>query len=220
MNKLLATLSLAAGLLPAQTVDQFLARLDKAAIGFKAATADMRRTKYLASIGESDVETGSTVVRRSGPGSLEFRIDVAGANANTYVVRGQSIEHYMPGLNQTDVYPFQKYRDLAEKLMVLGFGMSGRDLAANYAVSNVRRETLGGRPTTAVDLAPKSQDVLNLHLTRVELWISDETAAPAQQKLYFRDGPWTVEYFNVEINPKLPSNAFDLPKSAKRVLVK
>jgi outer membrane lipoprotein-sorting protein len=219
MNRLLATLFVAAGLLPAQSVDQFLARLDTAASTFKGAKADMRRTKYLASIGESDVETGSSVVRRTGTGTLEFRIDIDGANANTYIVRGQSIEHYMPGLNQIDVYDFRKYRDLAQKLMVLGFGMSGRELKADYAISNLRRETVAGRPTTAVDLTPKSQEVLDLHLNKVQLWVSDDTAAPAQQKLYFRDGPWTVEYFNVQLNPKLPANVLDLPKGAKRVKV-
>jgi len=104
--------------------------------------------------------------------------------------------------------------------MILGFGMSGRDLAANYTISNLRHELVSGHPTIAVDLTPKTKDVLDLHLNKLQLWAAEDTGAPVQQKLYFRDGPWTVEYSNVQLNPKLPGNAFDLPKSAKRQLVK
>jgi outer membrane lipoprotein-sorting protein len=224
MNRSLAlraalTLLAAAECAPAQSVDQLLARLDQAAVTFRGAKADIRRTSYTASIGHTDVESGFMLVRRAGPGKLEFLIDIAGDNANVLAIRGQTVEHYLPAIDEIQVYDFKKYRDLAQKLLALGFGMSGRDLAANYAISNLRRERVGGRPVAAVDLAPKSQDVAE-RLKKVELWISDEAAAPAQQKLYFRDGnTWTIEYSNVQLNPKLPSGAFDLPKGAKRVKV-
>jgi outer membrane lipoprotein-sorting protein len=220
MSKFAAALFLAAALLPAQTVDQFLARLDRASATFKSAKADMRRTKELAVIGETDVETGSIVVRRSAPGKLEFRLDISGVNATAYVFRADSVEHYIPASNLIQIHDIKKYRDLAQKLMILGFGMSGRDLAANYTISNLRHELVSGHPTIAVDLTPKTKDVLDLHLNKLQLWAAEDTGAPVQQKLYFRDGPWTVEYSNVQLNPKLPGNAFDLPKSAKRQLVK
>jgi outer membrane lipoprotein-sorting protein len=214
MNKLLLVLLVTAGFAPAQ-VDQFLARLDTASAVFQSATADMKRTKVLANIDVSDVETGSTVVRRT-PAGMEFRLDIAGANATSYVFRTKLIEHYIPQSNLIEEYDFKKYRDLAQKLMVLGFGMSGRDLAANYAISNLRHETVAGRQTIAVDLVPKAKEVLDFHLSKVELWVADDALTPVKEKLYFRDGPWTVEYSNVQLNPKLPASAFDLPKGAKR----
>lgn len=139
MNRSLAVraalaLLAAAGLAQAQSVDQLLARLDTAAATFKGAKADMRRTSYTASIHVTDVEDGSTVIRRSGSKKLEFRIDMAGANANTWVVRDQSAEHYLPAIFQVEVWDIRKYRDIAQTLLVLGFGMSGRELAASYAV--------------------------------------------------------------------------------------
>ena len=224
MNRSLAVraalaLFAAAGQAPAQSVDQLLARLDQAAANFKGAKADMRRTSYTASIHVTEVEDGSTVIRRSSPGKLEFRIDMAGPNASTWVVRDQSAEHYLPAIDQVEVYDIKRYRDLAQTLLVLGFGMSGRELAASYTVSSLRRDAVAGRATTAVDLAPKSQDVIEkLHLKKVELWVADDTAAPAREKFYFSDGnTWTVEYSNVQMNPKLPASALDLPKGAKRV---
>ncbi|HMD71676.1 MAG TPA: hypothetical protein VKF41_10060 [Bryobacteraceae bacterium] len=224
MNRSLAvraalTLFAAAGLAPAQSVDQLLARLDQAAATFKGAKAEMRRTSYTASIQITEVEGGSTVIRRSSPGKLEFRIDITGANANTWVVRDQSAEHYLPAMNQVETYDIKKYRDLAQTLLVLGFGMSGRELAASYAVSNPRRDPVAGRAATAVDLAPKSQDAIEkLHLKKVDLWVADDTGAPAREKFSFSDGnTWTVEYSNVQMNPKLPASALDLPKGARRV---
>jgi len=224
MNRPLAlrtalALLVAAGFAPAQSVDQLLGRLDTAAATFKGATAGMRRTSYTASIHVTEVEDGTTVIRRSSAGKLEFRTDIAGANANTWVVRDQSAEHYLPAIGQVEVWDIRKYRDLAQTLLVLGFGMSGRELTASYTVSNPRRDTVAGRPATAVDLAPKSQDVMErLHLKKVELWVADDTAAPAREKFYFSDGnTWTVEYSSVQMNPKLPASALDLPKGAKRV---
>ncbi len=228
MNRSLAfraalALFAAASLAPAQTGDQLLARLlarlDQASATFKGAKADLHRTSFIASIHGTEEESGSTVIRRSGPGKLESRIDMAGANATTVVVHDQFIERYLPGIDQIDVFDIGKHRDLAQTLLVLGFGMSGRDLTANYTVSNARRDTVAGHPTTAVDLAPRSQQVIDkLNLKKVELWVAEETAAPAREKFYFTDGgTWTVDYSNVQLNPKLPSNALDLPKSAKRV---
>jgi outer membrane lipoprotein-sorting protein len=224
MNRSLAVraalaLIAAAGLAPAQSVDRLLARLDQAAATFKGAKADMRRTSYTASIRVTEEESGSTVIRRAGPGKLEFRIDMAGANANTWVVRDQSAEHYLPAIDQVEIYDIKKYRDLAQTLLVLGFGMSGRELAASYTISNPRSDTVAGRAATAVDLVPKSQEVMEkLHLKKVELWVTDDTTVPAREKFTFSDGnTWTVEYSNVQMNPKLPASALDLPKGAKRV---
>jgi len=208
-----------AGVARAQSVDQLLARLDAAAPGFKGARANMRRTSYTASIHVTETEDGSTIIRRPGPGKLEYRIDISGANANTWVVRDTSAEHYLPAIFEVEVWDIKKYRDLAQTLLVLGFGMSGRELAASYAISNPRHDAVAGRAATAVDLAPKSQDVVEkLHLKKVELWVADDTAAPVREKFYFSDGnTWTVEYTGVEMNPKLPADALDLPKGAKRV---
>jgi outer membrane lipoprotein-sorting protein len=224
MNRSLAVraalaLLAAAGMAPAQSVNQFLARLDTAAATFKGVKADMRRTSYTASIHVMEEESGSTVIRRAGTGKLEFRIDMAGANASTWVVRDQSAEHYLPAIDQVEVWDIKKYRDLAQTLLVLGFGMSGRELAASYTVSNLRRDAVAGRAAAAVDLAPKSQEVREkLHLKKVELWVADDTTAPLREKFYFTDGnTWTVEYSNVQMNPKLPGSVLDLPKGAKRV---
>jgi outer membrane lipoprotein-sorting protein len=203
----------------AQSLDQLLAKLDRASASFTGAKADIRRAIYTSSIHETDIDVGTILVRRSAPGKVEFRIDFTGDNASSFVVRGQTAEQYHPQINQIDYGDIKKYRGIVQTLMALGFGMSGQDLKTSYAIANLRRDTIAGQPTTAVDLTPKSTDLADqIHLQKVELWIADSTSAPVKEKVYLRDGDtWTIEYSNLQINPKIAGNAFDLPKNAKRV---
>ncbi len=216
MNRFL--LVLAALSLHAQTLDQFLAKLDQAAASFATAKADFHRSTFTVAIKETDLDSGSMIMRKAAPGRMEFRIDITGDNAYSLVVKGDTAERYHPQINQIEVADLKKYRDTLQMLLALGFGMSGASLKANYNISNLRRETADGTPATAIDLAPKSADLIEkLHLQKVELWIADGNLTPVREKVYFRDAVWTIDYFNVQLNARIPSNAFDLPKNAKRV---
>src|SRR5581483_2530268 len=194
---LVLALSASAG---AQTVDQFLARLDRSAATFTGAKADMKRASYTASIKVTDTENGSIQVRKAGD-KLESKVDIIGENASSYVFRGQTVEHYLPALNMVEIWDMRKYKDLVQTLLVLGFGTSGKELSANYTVSNLRKETIDGHAATAVDLSPKSADIVEkLHLKTAQMWIADSDTAPVRLKLLFTDGnTWTVDYSNVQM---------------------
>jgi outer membrane lipoprotein-sorting protein len=216
MSKLLTLLAAAALAAQAQTIDQLVARLNTAAASFTGAKADIKRTTYLASLKQSEVESGTIVVRKAGS-KTESLIDITGENAYKLVFHGNTFEKYQPGMNQIDEYDARQYRNLVQAILVLGFGMSGKDLVANYKVSNARRETVAGRATTAVDLAPKSAELVDkLHLNKVEIWFADD-GSPVKEKAYVGPDTWTVEYSNVQLNVKIPANALDLPKGAVRV---
>jgi outer membrane lipoprotein-sorting protein len=205
--------------LHAQSLDQLMTRLDQASASFKGARADLRKTAYTEAVHDTDVETGSIVVRRSSPGKTDVRIDITGDDAYSLVVRGQIGERYHPQINQIEVGDLRKYGALVHLLMALGFGMSGRDLKANYNIANLRRDPVGGQPATAIDLTPKPADLVGqFGLQKVELWIADSNQAPLRERVYFKNrNTLTIEYSNVRINPALPADVFDLPKNAKRV---
>lgn len=55
-------------------------------------------------------------------------------------------------------------------------------------------------------------------LKSVELWISDTTQCPVRQIFHLSDGGFrSAQFSSLEVNPKLPASAFDLPKNAKCV---
>jgi outer membrane lipoprotein-sorting protein len=206
----------AAGMASGQSIESFLARMDQFSPTFTGAKATIRRTVRTRGIPDDDVEVGTMLVRRSG-GKTQFRIDFKEPNVYTAVLREEIAEVYHPKLNVTTEYDLRAYKDVAEKLFLLGFGMPGRELSANYEVRNLKHDTVGGQTCTYMELVPKSTGVRQ-QLKSIEVWISDKTSCPARQIFHMPDGSTnTAEFSGMEVNPKIPNGAFDLPKSAKRV---
>jgi outer membrane lipoprotein-sorting protein len=201
----------------AQTVGEIFSRLDQAAQSFTGATANIRAITHTGIINEDETQIGTLVVKRYPPNELRFLINFTGPDAQGIALRGQTVEIYYPKLNTVREYNIGKYKDLAQKLILLGFGMPGRELAANYEVSNLGGERIESQDSVHLQLTPKSPDVLK-QLTRVDLWISLKTNCPVQQKFYMPSGDYRlVTYSDVKVNPShLPTSALELPKGAKR----
>src|SRR5581483_3178829 len=98
-------------------------------------------------------------MKRSGS-KAQFRIDFTGPNAYSIVLGEQTAEIYHPKINEIQVYDIRAYKDLAQKFALLGFGMPGRELAANYELRNLKHDTIASQPVTFVQLVPKSPEVL------------------------------------------------------------
>jgi outer membrane lipoprotein-sorting protein len=198
---------------PCQPTASFLSLMDKFARTF--AGANIRSTNHVQGVPEDDVETGTIFVKRSG-GKTQFRIDFTEPNAYTAVVGDKAAEVYHPKLNEIQVYDIRAYKDIAQKLFLLGFGMPGSELAANYTIRNLKHETVDAQAATYMELIPKSQDVQK-QLKSVEIWIADATLCPVRQTFHLPDGgSRTAQFSSLEVNPKLPGNTFDLPKNAER----
>jgi outer membrane lipoprotein-sorting protein len=77
---------------------------------------------------------------------------------------------------------------------------------------------IAGQRTTRLELTPKTPEVLQ-HLSKVDLWLSDATGYPVQQKFHLPGGDYRmVTYTNVKINPDLADSALKLqvPRGVKR----
>ena len=93
--------------------------------------------------------------------------------------------------------------------------MTGRELAANYDITNLGDERVESQNSVHLQLIPKASEVLK-QLSRIDLWVSLATDCPVQQKFYLPAGDHRlVTYSDVKVNPRLPASALDLPKSAK-----
>lgn len=201
----------------AQSTADVLSRLDQAAHSFTGATASIRVTTHTGSINENDIQIGNVTVKRSSPNEMRFLINFTGQDAQSIALRGDALQIYYPKLNTVREYDIGKYKDVAQKLILLGFGMPGRELAANYDISNLGGERVESQDSVHLQLTPRAEDVLK-QLSRVDLWISLKTNCPVQQKFYMPGGDYRlVTYSDVRVNPPhLPNSALDLPKDAKR----
>jgi len=201
----------------AQSRVEIFSRLDQAARSFTGATANIRTITHTGIINEDEIQMGTVVMKRYPQNELRFLINFTGPDAQGIALRGQTVEIYYPKLNVVREYKLGKYKNLAQKLILLGFGMPGRELEANYDIGDLGGERVDAEDSVHLQLTPKSPEVLK-QLSRVDLWISVKTNCPVQQKFYMPgDDSRLVIYSDVKVNPPhLPSSALDLPKDAKR----
>jgi outer membrane lipoprotein-sorting protein len=207
---------LCAGARPA-TLDQVLAKMDQNAVKFKAVTAKVRYDSYIAVVKTAEVSTGTFRMKRSRRDVLVL-VELTEPDPKTIAFSGTKVEIYYPKLKQIEVYNLGSH-DVVEKYLALGFGASSNDLKADYAIKELGAEAVNGLQTTRLELIPKSKQVLQQFL-KIELWMSDATGYPVQEKFYKTGGDYTIiTYSDVTINPTLPDSAFKLnsPKGVQRV---
>ena len=208
-------------LLPAAPADQFhqtLDKMDEAAASFKALTADVRKVHHTTIFNEDETTTGTVVVRRPRPQELQVLFNIEKPDPMQAAFSDHTVEIYHPKLMVVDQYDLsKKLGDGVSRYMLLGFGSSTKDLGQAYSIGPGGPETIGGQKTTRIVLTPKKPDPV-MHLSKVDLWICDETGMAVQQKLYTDPDYDVATYSNMKINPALSDSAARLktPKGVKR----
>jgi outer membrane lipoprotein carrier protein len=202
---------------PAATLDQVLARMDQNAVKFKSVTAGVRWVSYIAVIKEENASTGTLRMKRS-KRDVYAVVEFTAPEPKTVAVAGTKVEIYYPKMKTVEEYSLGG-REGAEKYLALGFGASGADLKADYAIKEAGTGTVNSVKGTQLELVPKSGKVLQ-QFPKIELWVSDSTGYPVQEKFFQSGGDYTlIVYSDVTINPSLPDSAFKLspPKGVQRV---
>jgi outer membrane lipoprotein-sorting protein len=213
---------LAAGLIcgcsaRAATLDQVLARMDQNALKFKSMTAKIRYDSYIAVIKDDNASTGILRMKKT-KREVHAMVEFTAPDPKSVAVAGTKLEIYYPNMKTVDEYNLGGHEPV-EKYLALGFGASGNDLKADYAIQEVGTATMNGEKTTQLELIPKSKQVLQ-RFPKIELWISESTGYPVQEKFHQTGGDYTlITYTDVTINPTLPDSAFklNLPKGVQRV---
>jgi outer membrane lipoprotein-sorting protein len=196
-------------------LDTTLARMDRAAVMFKGLSADISRTHHVAVIDENTEDKGSILIKRPKPHELLMFVDIKMPDPMQVAVDAKKAEIYYPKSKTEQIYDIGPYKKQADQLLLLGFGTTSKELASGYTVTLGGPDMVNGQKTTRLDLTPKSTE---MHLTKVELWISDETGLPIQQKLDFTGGEYNLAtYTNIKVNPNIPDSALKLrvPAGAK-----
>jgi len=218
----LSTLLLAiVTVLRADTLDGALNRLDQAGSQFKGMTAEFTYVKHTALVDENSTSTGAIKIKRPKPGQLLGLLDFISPDVKTVALDGQTVQIYLPNLKTVQVVDLGKHKVLLEQFFLFGFGTSRHDLEAAYTISYGGPESINGEATTRLKPISKNPEV-SKQLSGFELWISDKTGEPLQQKFYEPSGDYNVfTYTRMKINPNLPDSALKLklPGNVKKEIL-
>ncbi|MCU1262402.1 MAG: hypothetical protein JWO80_5287 [Bryobacterales bacterium] len=203
----------------ADPVSDALARMDQNAAAFQGVSANINRVTHNAAVGVDHTETGTMLLKRPSPHDMRVLITFAPPDEKTVALQGEVADVYYPKINTVQEYQAGKYRDLFDQFFLLGFGSSGKELSSAYDITSLGEDTVGGEKALHLQLIPKSKKVRD-QLPKVELWLSEKTGYPVQQKLYFPSGDYQiVTYSNLKVNPKIADSALRLktPKGVQKV---
>ncbi len=207
---LLAAFSCSRAAMAADDLDSVLSRLDAAAARFHTTSANVEwDAAQTDPIPDTDVQKGVEYYERTDSG---FRMGVHIATDNgqsspkvlVCCVKG-AIQLYEKLPNQvTTLSKLSQYEDWFR----LGFGASGKELAAKWDIKYDGPETINGVKTAKLEMIAKDPSVRR-NVPKVILWIDPDTAVSLKQ--YFDEGQGqsrTCIYTNIKVNQSLPKDAF------------
>jgi outer membrane lipoprotein-sorting protein len=209
-----ALLSIAA---PAQSdsagLDRVLSKMDAAAKNFRTTEASFVWDQYQRVINDTDTQKGKIYFRREG-GETQMAAEVVEPDKKYVLYSGGKVQVYQPKIDQVNEYSAGKNRADIESFLVLGFGGSGHDLLKSYDVKYLGSETANGTEAGKLELVPKSAR-LRGNIARILLWI-DPAGVSVQQQFFEPGGDYRLaKYSQIQINQKLPDNAFKLKTTGK-----
>ncbi len=201
-------LSLAFPRKPKSDLAQVLARMNDAAKRLKTVTSKLDYTTVTVLVNDRETETGQFFF--SNPKNPEILINFTSPDPKTFLYRHNEAEIYYPKLNRIEQYNLQRQSGLIQQFMLLGFGTDQNALKANYNVTMLDEEDLQGESTIVLQLIPRDSGVKS-QLTKVQLWISEDSWLPAQQQFYEPDGDYLIaHYTDTRVNRPLPGSTFQI----------
>jgi outer membrane lipoprotein-sorting protein len=211
--------------LRAESLNDILARMDQSARSFRTFSAKIKRIEFTKVLPNDKDETDGVRRLKRVNGQTIGIVEFFGKNPETIRFAGKTVETYYPNAKRVDVYDASKFGKLGkqvDQLLLLGIGVTSADLRRDFDIAAAGTETIGGKPTTRLELIPKDKD-LKKQAEKIELWIPEGDSIPVQSKVTLTSGNYDqANYSDVQMNPALPDSAFELnaPPDAKRVMVK
>jgi outer membrane lipoprotein-sorting protein len=202
---------------PAESLDELLARMDQAAATFQSMSAHLRWVTHTKVLNEDSEQTGDIWIKRVKKGGLRMRVDIRKPDPLCYAFSERKFEIYYPNMQTVQEYDLGKYSHLVNQFLLLGFGMPGRELVKTYTVKTLGPEKISGQAATRLELIPKSTQARE-HLSKAELWISQASGQPVQQKFVEPTGNYKIAtYLDTKMEP-LSDDAvkLKLPKGVKK----
>jgi len=197
---------------------EIVKHMDNAASHLNTLSADLEYTDFTAVVNDKSTDHGQFFFHKGKP--PEVKIEFKSPDARTIVVRKNEAQMYLPKTNQIQVYELGQRGELLEQFLLLGFGSEVAKLKQQYGIKLIGEEDLNGDTTAVLELTP-SQPSIAKNLLKVQLWVSEESWLPVQQKFFQPGGDYRVALYSaVRVNRHLASDTFEIhAPGAKKVKI-
>jgi outer membrane lipoprotein-sorting protein len=193
-------------------LQKVLSQMDAASQKFQSAQADFSWDQLTAVVQSHEITAGSIAFRLAGS-TMEMiahvKTDSGQPAPKDILYKNGELAYYQPTIKQQTIFSAGANRQQYEGFLTLGFGGSGKDLAANWNINFQGMEAIDGVQTAKLDLMPK-QTGGNQMFTHITIWIDSARAISLKQIFFQESGDTrTATYSNIQLN-QVPANAFAL----------
>ena len=211
--------SLCAGrVLNAQTKEQVLARLDASAANFHSTSAEVEfDTIETDPVPDTDIQKGMVYYDRKNAAvrmGVHMREHDGRPSGKAYTYIGGTFKLFEPTVNQVTTYA---KAGKWESYVILGFGASGKDLAAKWDIQYLGSEVLDGVKTEKLELVAKDPDVKK-NVAKVDIWVDPDHAVSLRQVFTLSGtSSYVCQYSKFKFNASLPGDAFTFKTNKQTV---
>ena len=203
----MAALGSATALAQSAELQKVLSEMDAASAKFQSAQADFTADSYTAVVQSHDVQAGSIAFRRAGGATemiMHVKTDEGQPSLKDVLYKNRELDYYQPAVKQETIL---KAGSNYERYLTLGFGGSGKELAASWNIQYQGTETIDGIETAKLDLTPKTPSDQFTHIT---VWIDPKRDVSLKQQVFQDSGDYrAAQYSNIRLND-VPASAFTL----------
>lgn len=194
-----------------------LDRMNARAKTLNSLTADLKQTKVTIVVEDVAEKAGRLFYKKSRRKST-FKVDYQEPVRSTILLEKGKVRILEPRI--------KRYQEIdtgngsaTTKVPLFWIGQSGRTIRRDNDVRFIKEERVDGRPTSLLELNPRSTAVKNL-FSQIRLWVDHTHWIPIQTRLIeASEDHLTLLLSNVKINPRLPDRIFNLkvPPDFERV---
>jgi len=202
-------------------LSEILSRMNDAAKRLRSLSANLEYTKVTVVVNDKSTSEGRIFFRKGNKGKgTEIRIEMQQPESKVVLIKKNKAQIYMPNINQVQEYNLEQKSGLMEEYLLLWFGGETQDLTKSYNVKYLKEEELGGDTTAVLELTPRKSSIA-AQLTKIHMWVSEDSWLPAQQQIFEPSGDYLIaRYTGMKVNLKLPGSTFDIQPAAGAKVVK
>jgi len=195
-------------------LDEVLRQMDAASLKFESTEANFRWDLYERVVKETTTQTG-TIFFVKQKGSTVMGARITSPSLRLIEFRNGVLRMFDPTSDHLTIVNTANNKAQVESFLTVGFGGSGKDLAAAWTISDLGDEVVDGVKTAKLDLVPKDPAVRN-NCTHMTIWVDPVRGIELKQSLYMPSGDYrTAVYTDIKYNQKVDEKPYQINKDSK-----